>query len=58
MTREEIINDWEFIEDAIPFDAIEDNCGRRVDIHKLIYYTIEELKKTEIINNGTMNITL
>ena len=50
MKREEIISDLEFIDDAIPFDAIESSDGRSVDIHELIYYTIEELKKPWVEN--------
>lgn len=52
MTREEIISAWKFVEDGLPFDAIESK-DNRVDMHELIYYTIKALSaiddiKTEI----------
>lgn len=48
MTREEIISAWEFVEDGLPFDAIESK-DNRVDMHELIYYTIEALSAIEDI---------
>ena len=46
MTREEIISDLEFLEDAIYFDAVELD-GRKVNVHELFYYIIEELRKEQ-----------
>ena len=42
MTREEIISAWEFVEDGLPFDALESK-DNRVDMHELIHYTIQAL---------------
>ena len=42
MTREEIISAWEFVEDGLPFDALESK-DNRVDMHELIHSTIEVL---------------
>ena len=42
MTREEIVSAWEFVEDGLPFDALESK-DNRVDMHELIHSTIEAL---------------